>query len=40
MISERSCDAEDWTNGNWNFSLTITNDTLKYVKIDNGNVTF
>ncbi len=36
MISEGSCDSEDWSNGCWKFSFAITeiNYILKYVKIE------
>ncbi len=36
MISEGSCDTEDWSNGCWKFSFAITeiNYILKYIKIE------
>ncbi len=36
MISEGSCDTEDWSNGFLKFSFTITgiNCILKYIKIE------
>ncbi len=36
MISEGSCDTEDWSNGCWKFSFTITgiNYILKYITIE------
>ncbi len=36
MISEGSCDIEDWSNGFWNFSFAITeiNYMLKYINIE------
>ncbi len=35
LISEGSCDTEDWSNGCWKISFTITriNYILKYMKI-------
>ncbi len=42
MISEGSCDTEDWSNGCWKFSFTITgiNDILKPIKIENSYLKF
>ncbi len=36
MISDESCDAEDWNNACWKFSFAIIeiNDILKYVTLD------
>ncbi len=36
MISEGSCDTEDWSNGCWKFSFVNTgiHDILKYIKIE------
>ncbi len=36
MISEGSCDTEDWNNGCWKFSFAITgiNGISKYIKIE------
>ncbi len=36
MISEGSCDTEDWSSGCWKFSFAITgiNYILKYIKIE------
>ncbi len=38
MISDRSCDAEVWSNGCWKFSFAVKgiNDILKYINIENG----
>ncbi len=33
MISEESCDTEDWNNGYWKFRISI-NTILKYIKIE------
>ncbi len=40
MISEGSCDTEDWSNGCWKFSFVITgiNYILKYIKIETSYV--
>ncbi len=36
MISEESCDTEDWSNDAENSALiTVINDILKYIKIEN-----
>ncbi len=36
MISEGSCDTEDWSNGSWKFNFAITeiNYILKYINIE------
>ncbi len=36
MISEGSCDTEDWSNGSWKFGFAITgmNYIVKYIKIE------
>ncbi len=38
MISKWSCDTEDWSNGCWKFSFTITEIylILKYIQIENS----
>ncbi len=38
MISEESCDTEDWSNECWKFSFAMTeiNDSLKYSNIENS----
>ncbi len=38
MISEGSCDTEDWSNDCWKFKFAITeiNDILKYIQIENS----
>ncbi len=38
MISEGSCDIEDWRNANWKFSFAITAIyyILKYIEIENS----
>ncbi len=38
MISEGSCDPEDWSSGYWKFSFAITwiNHMVKYMKIENS----
>ncbi len=38
MISEGSCDTEDWSNGCWKFSFAITgiNYILKDVQVENS----
>ncbi len=37
MISEGSCDTEDWGNGCWQFSFAIIkiNYVFKYIKLEN-----
>ncbi len=35
MISERSCDTEDWSNDAENSALHHRNNILKYIKLDN-----
>ncbi len=36
MVSEGSCDTEDWSNGCWKFSFAIKwiNYIIKYIKIE------
>ncbi len=41
MISEGSCDTEDWSNNWWIYSFAITgiNYILKYIEIENKMIT-
>ncbi len=36
MISERSCDTEDWSNDAENTAITGINYILKYIQTDNS----
>ncbi len=41
MISERSCDIEDWSNDAENaaFAITGINDIWKYIQVENSFIT-
>ncbi len=36
MISDRSCDTEDWSNACWKFRNTEINDILTYIHTENS----
>ncbi len=40
MISEFSCDTENWSNGCWKLSFVVTeiNNILKYIKKENCDI--
>ncbi len=36
MISEESCDTEDWSNECWKISFASKNNIFKYIKMENS----